>query len=221
MDSRDVAEQLGDLAAELKEVKAEEAREERQERQERSLQRRGALIIAVLAMLLAINSLGSANSGTEQTLNTIQAANTWAFYQAKTIRQTDLQLAADELELLLPGISPPLQGKAGEQVDRYRATAARYESEPDLSDPTNPLKGEGKKELTAIARSFEARRDRASRQGPNFDLAGSAFQIAIVLGSVAILSVSRPLLSVSIVLGVVATLLMLNGYALLIDLPFI
>jgi hypothetical protein len=112
-----------------------------------------------------------------------------------------------------------VRAQAQEKIDRYRATAARYGSEPALDDPSNPLKGEGKKELTAIARDLEGKRDRASRQGPNFDLAESAFQIAIVLGSVAILSTSRRLMGVCLSLGGVATLLMLNGFFLLVDLP--
>jgi hypothetical protein len=201
-------------------VQAEEAREELQEAAERHFQRRSALVIALLAMLLAINALGSSNAGADQTLSTIQAANTWAFFlQAKNIRQTDYELAADDLEVFLPSLPPAQQADARGTIDRYRATAARYESEPDAADPTNPLKGEGMKELTAIARDHEARRDRASEQQPNFDLAGSAYQIAIVLGSVAILSASRRLLGLCVALGAVATVLMLNGFFLVVPLP--
>jgi hypothetical protein len=191
-------------------VQAEEAREELQEAAERHFQRRSALVIALLAMLLAINALGSSNAGADQTLSTIQAAN---------IRQTDYELAADDLEVFLPSLPPAQQADARGTIDRYRATAARYESEPDAADPTNPLKGEGMKELTAIARDHEARRDRASEQQPNFDLAGSAYQIAIVLGSVAILSASRRLLGLCVALGAVATVLMLNGFFLVVPLP--
>src|SRR3712207_8932708 len=50
--------------------------------------RQAALVIAVLAMLLAINSLGGAGSASEQTLRTIEASNTWAFYQAKKDRKS-------------------------------------------------------------------------------------------------------------------------------------
>jgi hypothetical protein len=219
MDSRDVADRVAELADGLKQVQAEEAREELQEAAERHFQRRSALVIALMAMLLAINALGSSNADADQTLSTIQAANTWAFFQAKNIRQTDYELAADDLEVFLPSLPPAQQADARGKIDRYRATAARYESEPDAGDPTNPLKGEGKKELTAIARDHEARRDRASEQQPNFDLAGSAYQIAIVLGSVAILSTSRRLLGLCVALGAVATVLMLNGFFLVVPLP--
>ena len=48
---------------------------------------RTALTIAVLAMVLAIASLGGSNSAKEATQENILAANAYAFYQAKTIRQ--------------------------------------------------------------------------------------------------------------------------------------
>jgi hypothetical protein len=98
------------------------------------------------------------------------------------------------------------------RIDRYRATVARYESEPAT--------GDGKRELLQKAQAFEQRRDRAARQDPNFDFSQALFQIAIVLGSVSIVAASRQLLLLGIGLGGVATVLMLNGFLLLFDLPF-
>ncbi len=60
----------------------------------------------------------------------------------------------------------------------------------------------------------------AMKQDTNFDFAEALFQIAIVLASVAILSYSRMILKLSIVVGVVSTILMLNGYFLFFALPF-
>ena len=96
-------------------------------------------------------------------------------------------------------------------IERWRAKAARYESDP--------VGGRGKKELLATAKGWETRRERAARKDPNFDFSEALFQIAIVLGSVAIVAASRPLLRLSGVLAFLAVLLMLNGYFLLIQLP--
>jgi len=215
MEPRDVADQLSELAAERRELVAERA----EEAGKQGFRRRAALGIAVLAMLLAINSLGGDNAGKEMVNNNILASDMWAFYQAKNIRQTSFRLAADELELLLPALAPEQQPAARAKIDSYTATAARYESEPDPADPQHPLKGEGKKELLARARDFEARREHAQRQDPHFDYAGALFQIAIVLGSVAILAASRPVLGLAFALGAVATVLLLNGFFLWFDLP--
>ena len=48
-------------------------------------------------MVLAVSSLGGSNSAKEATQENILAANAYAFYQAKAIRQTSLKIAAADL----------------------------------------------------------------------------------------------------------------------------
>jgi hypothetical protein len=175
---------------------------------------RAALFIAVMAMLLAITSLGGGNAAEDIMNYNIQASDTWAFYQAKTVRKTSTELAADALEQQLASQNPsPEQRQAMEKkIAEYRATVARYESEPD--------KGEGRKELSKKAIDLTKERDRAMKQDPNFDFSEALFQIAIVLASVAILATSRMILYVAMVAGAFAFVLMLNGYFLFFELPF-
>ena len=184
---------------------------------------RAALVIAFMAMLLAITSLGGGNAAEDMANNNIHASDTWAFYQAKSIRQTSLRVAADGLEadlLANPGMPAGARDFITKKVEEYRSTAARYEDEPDKDDPGNPLKGEGRKQLTARAKDYESRRETAQLQDPNFDFSEALFQIAIVLASVAILATSRLIMKVSIAVGVAATVLMVNGYFLIFALPF-
>lgn len=213
MDANDVAEQIRTA---VEEERAEQRVVER-------LRTQGAFTIAVLAMLLAIASLGGGNATKEMINANIHASDTWLFFQAKNMRQTAHQLAAEQLEttLLLHGnaLSEEARQSIQGNIDKYRRTIARYESEPDPKDPANPLKGEGKKELTARARQWEARRDHAQAQDPNFDYATALYQIAIVLGSVAIVATSRQVLRLSIAIGIIATVMMLNGFFLFFELP--
>ena len=171
-----------------------------------------AIYVGVVAMLLAIATLGGAEATKEMLNANIHASDTYAFYQAKNIRQTLYQISAAELELLAGGgaISGDAAAKAAELVKRYRDTAARYDS-----DPTT---GEGKKELLAKAHEWEHTRDHARAQLPNFEYAEALFQIAIVLGSVAIVAVSPWLLGFSGTLATVALLLTVNGYLLVVPL---
>ena len=197
-------------------MKAEDAAEMiDQDKQNDRFKQRAAVGIAILAMLLAITGLGGANAGKEATNNNIYAANFYAFYQAKNIRQTDLNLAADAIELaFLQDTSLSTEAKAAlkAKADAYRKTSARYESEPDTN--------EGKKELIARAKEFEMKRDHALKQDPYFDYAEALLQIAIVLISVSIVA-TLPWLSVfGGLVGVVGTLLMINGYTLLVEVPF-
>ena len=209
MDANDVAEAVA-------EARAENDAEER-------FRSRVALLIAFMAMLLAITSLGGGNAAEDIFNHNIHASDTWNFYQAKNIRQTALRLAADQLEseLMMAGaaLSPEARAGVEARIKVYRDTVARYESEPDKDDPTNPIRGEGKKELTARAKHFESERDRAQKQDPNFDFAEALYQIAIVLASVSILANSRMIVTAALVAGALATVLMINGYFLLFRLP--
>jgi hypothetical protein len=174
-----------------------------------------AIYIAVLAVLIAVTSVGGDNATKDMIRSSIQAADTYSFYQAKTIRQTTIRTVADDFELRLadPAVPEPTRQKLQEKLASYRATADRYESEPST--------GEGKKELLAKARALEAQRELSLKRDPYFDSAGALLQIAIVLASASLILGGPILLWVSAALGVVGTLLMINGFALLVEVPFL
>src|SRR5262245_45275724 len=124
-------------------MKADEAAELMdRDRESDRFKQRAAIVIAFFAMCLAITSLGGANASKEAFNNNILASNYFAFFQAKNIRQTSYQLAADELELAWlsnPALPADARKAMQAKVDSYKKTVARYESEPDTR--------EGKKEL--------------------------------------------------------------------------
>ena len=217
MDSSDIAEQIREVREELAEDKAEQEAEEK-------FRSRTALFIGLLALLMAIAGLGGDNASEDMIINNIRASDTWAFYQAKNVRQTANKIAAAEMEALLlihgKTLPPVARAEIEKKIGTYKATVERYESEPDPKEPNNPLAGEGKKQLMAQAKDYEEQRDRAAKQDTNFDYAGVLFQVAIVLGSVAILATSRSILIMAAIAGGLACILMLNGFLLLWRLPF-
>jgi hypothetical protein len=196
---------------------AETIRGEDQERRaeaDTTFRRFTAIYLGIIAMLLAITSLGGSNATKVMVNANIQASDIYGFYQSKYARQTSYRLAADQLEVLAaanPAMPEAAKTKIEEHIKRWRTTADRYE--------TDPASGQGKQELLATAKEWQAKRDRAARRDPNFDFAEALFQIAIVLGSVSIVAASRPLVKLSGALAVLATLLMINGYFLLVALP--
>ena len=206
MEAHEIAERIHEDAHEEHHAAARPSRET-------VFRRITAIYVGVVAMLLAIATLGGAEATKEMLNANIHASDTYAFYQAKNIRQTLYQTSTAELELLAAGaaaLSESDKTKAAELIKRHRDIIARYESEPAT--------GEGKKELMAKAKEWEHKRDHAAEQLPNFEYAEAAFQIAIVLGSVAIVAASPALLGVSGVLAVLGVLLTLNGYLLLVPL---
>lgn len=209
MDSTEAA----DLIAELHEERAEHAADDR-------FRNRAALLIAFLAAVLAIGGLGGGNATDDMVANNIKASDSWAFYQAKNVRQTMYEIAADDLEeqLAAGAITPAARAGAEKRLAKYKATIGRYDSEPDPKAPADLLRGEGKKEIKARAEHYEAEFDQASQRDDNFDLAEVLLQLALVMGSVAILALSRWVLTLSAVIGVVGALLTLNGFFLLVPL---
>jgi hypothetical protein len=204
MDSTDAA----DLIAEIHEERAENDAAE-------TFRNRAALLIALLAAMLAVGGLGGGNATDDMIGYNIKASDTWAFYQAKNVRQTMYKIEAERLkaELGTGSIAPAERPSAEARLKDYESTVTRYDSEPDPSDPS---KGEGKKELAAQAEAYEAAFDQASARDNNFDLAEVALQLALVLGSVAILAVNRWILGLSLALGIAGSLLTLNGFLLLV-----
>lgn len=157
-------------------------------------------LITVLAALLAINTYIASGNSSKVLNNTIKANDTWAFYQAKSIKQTLAEMAYDTA----------VDKKEMVKAEKLKAKIDRYESDPAT--------GEGKKELMAKARALEAERDAIKKTSPWLTFAGSAFQIAIVLLSASILAVAPALYTASIVVGAFAALLMSQGLWLWIPL---
>ena len=183
---------------------------------------RAALLIAILAAVLAIGGLGGGNATDDMVGENIHASDAWAFYQAKNARQTMYEIAVDDLEarLAVPGLSASERAAIETRLTRYRATIARYDSEPDQAAPTDPTRGDGLRQIRARAQAHEAARDVASSRDNNFDLAEVFLQLALVLGSVAILALNRPVLWIAAALGLIGSVLTLNGFFLLFPLPF-
>ena len=200
---------------------AQEAADKIQEASEKEVhanelfRRRAGVIIGVLAMVLAITALSTESANREVLAANIQSSDTYAFYQAKNIRQTDTQLAADQLAALLltqPALTSAATAAIQKQIDGDRAMVAHFESDPAT--------GNGKKELLAQAQALDARRAHTEKQLPNFEIAQGLLQIGIVLGSVSIVAAARWLLWTGVGLGAAALLLLLNGHLLLVELPF-
>lgn len=172
--------------------------------------------IGILAVLLAVCGMGGGNAAKDAGRANLDAANTWAFFQAKNIRRTAITMAADELELQLAAQpSMPVDGRKAfdAKINDYRAMVQKL--------TTDPEKKEGLDELFAKGKALEAERDVALRRDPYFDWSQALLQIAIVLASVHLIIGNVMLLGLSGGLAGLGVLLMLNGFTLAFRLPFL
>ena len=143
--------------------------------------RKIALLIAVLALFLSFSETLGKSAQTEAIDANVKSTDTWAFFQAKDIRKTVVNAAADETTLLGASLTDAAAKAAiDKQVAAWRATAARYESDPKA--------GNGRKELAERAKAQEEERDHAMAKYHHYELASAAFQIGIVLASAAVIT---------------------------------
>ena len=143
--------------------------------------RKIALLIAIIALCLALSETLGKGAQTESISKNVEASNLWAFFQAKSIRRTTVQTAADQGKISLNGASDEATKAAlQKQIDDWQKTAARYRSEPET--------GEGTEQLSERAKHAEEERDLATAKYHHFELASAAFQIGIVLASATIIT---------------------------------
>jgi hypothetical protein len=185
--------------------------EELDELKSRKFTKRVALTTAIYAVILAVTSLGGNNAMKEMLLAQQQSSDQWAFYQSKVMREhlyktQKMQIEAGLLERgksMTPEVRKHYEGlmkKSGEEEERYRNE---------------------KKPIEEKARKLESEREINRSKDPYFDYAEVLLQISIVLASIAILSSSGAVFAISMVSAVMGAILMLNGYLLIMKIPFL
>jgi hypothetical protein len=213
METSEITETLHE-AAEHEEPGHEEPHGHAHRLGDETFRKRVGILIGVLAVILAITETAG-NAAMKQTINSnIQASDSYAFYQARNIRQTDNRLAADQLDMLLlsrPDLPDSAVAAIRQKAEDYRKEADRWESDPKTRD--------GKKELKEKADAATAAREAAQERDENFELAAALVQIAVVLASSSILHASRPLVWISVLFAICGTLISLNGFLGVVALP--
>jgi uncharacterized membrane protein YgdD (TMEM256/DUF423 family) len=172
--------------------------------------------IGVLAVLLAFCGVGGGNATKDATRANIEASNTWAFFQAKNMRRHAVQLAANQLEISLaaqPGVTAEVRKQFEDKIHEYRSQVQLLTSDP--------VRKEGLDELFAKAKALEIERDVALRKDPYFDWSQALLQIGIVLASVHLIIGNVTLLGLSGGISLLGVLLMINGFTLALNLPFL
>lgn len=168
--------------------------------------RRAAIVIAILALFLALSEAGAKKADHISTEKNIESSDLFNFYQAKKIRSTIVETAAQTLESQMPGVSDPKAHDALEkQVADFKTKAAEFEHDPKKPEDS----------LDAIQdRADEAgdARELANRQLEHYELGSGAVQIAIVLASAAIITGVGALMWFSVALGAVGVILMTLGF---------
>ncbi len=143
--------------------------------------KRIGLMIAIMAGCLAFSEMAARNAAMDVIRETVEASDTWSFYQAKTIRAAMLRADAQALQVQAAGLAQkPEADQLAKTLADWQATAAREDSEPST--------GEGRKELLAKAQGIEKHRDDRSAASETYEYASGALELGILLASSAIVT---------------------------------
>jgi len=145
-------------------------------------EKRVAVTIAIFAIILSFIQNAGDNGTAQQIVKTSEASNQWAYYQAKSIKGTVVQMQSELLGRLATS-----DQKA--EIERLKAEAARYDAE----------KAEIKTKAEAFTKEATAGADIDNRA----DLASLFLQVSIVICSIAILAKSHPFWWAGIAFGLV------------------
>jgi hypothetical protein len=185
------------LKAYVEELRADRMAQKEKERRE-AWTRYVSLTVVIVAVFAAIATQWSGKySGrtltqlNDATFNQTQAANQWAYYQAKSVKQNLYEVSQTQLQ---PGADP-------KTVKAIEDRIARYEKE--------------KGEIKATAEALEQKRDKArvlataaSEKGSSMSLCVAILTIAIAMASICLVTKKKPLWLISIGLASVAVSMM-------------
>ena len=140
------------------------------ETKEKDFPKRTNQFIALTALVLAIcatfSSLYAGANASKGILSQNKASDSWAYYQAKSMKETMYRIQLDALE-----IDPPASANVAELKAKYQSEIARYDAEEE--------------EIKATATAHEADRDKFLALNRGFAGALTYLQIAILLTSLA------------------------------------
>ena len=141
--------------------------------------KRTGLLIAVLALCLALVETGAKSTQTAAISANVTTNDLWAFYQARSIRETVVTTAAELTETLKAGVADPAMRAAMEaQQKAWRDRAARWADDP--------AGGDGRKQLGERARAAEHEREEVMARYHMYEFSAAAFQVAIVVVSASV-----------------------------------
>jgi hypothetical protein len=163
-----------------------------------------ALTVTILAALLAVTEISGKGAQTKALVDNVTSNDIWAYYQAKSIRQTVVTTTADAFEDMKAGMPPVVADKIDSRIAALRSKAEHYESDPKAND--------GKKELEERAHETEHQRDEALAKYETLEYSGGAYELGIVLFSISMMTKAKLLIYAGATLGLLGIVLMVIGW---------
>ncbi len=170
------------------EMSVEEELQEQIEKAKHPFEKHVAATMAIIAACLAVVAVGGHLMTTEELLAQQKASDQWSYYQAKSIRRYQSEVARD----LFAGM------KMSDQSGQYQKNADKYRKDDE--------------DIQKEAQGLEQESHLRGRQALGFHFGEVFLEFSIVLSSLAILAKRRLLWYVSIVSGAIGVVLAVTIY---------
>jgi len=136
-----------------------------------------AVLVAVLATVMALFSIKGGNIGQAMAQAQARSVNAWAYFQAKSTKQTLAESMLDQLLLdreRATGLPPDAIAVLDKKIDVYRGRVERYESE--------------KAAIKKQAEAYEQEYEELNFHDDQFDIAEAGITVAMALLGIAALT---------------------------------
>jgi len=166
-----------------------------------------ALATVALAVCATLSTFKGGSYSTRSVLSQSQAANQWAYYQAKSLKGYLYEIQKETLESDLQEKDTSLSAAGLEglkaRIASYGKKIAKYDSE--------------KAEIMKEAKKFEQIRDDAQAHSKIFGIAVIFLQIAILLSSIAALMKKKLVWYLGLVIGAAGVFYFFDGFLLFFE----
>lgn len=157
-------------------MSVDEELQEHSEHAKEPFDKKVAVTMAIIAAMLAVDGVMAHLLTTEELLLQQKASDQWSYYQAKSIRRYDSEVAAD----LFKGF----RDLGPEPVEKYKKAAEKYRQDDE--------------EISKEAKALEAESRMKGDQAHRLDYGEVFLELGIVFASMAILTKSNLLWATSI-----------------------
>jgi hypothetical protein len=163
-----------------------------------------AFTTVIFAALATLSTFKGGGFSSRSVVFQAQASDQWAYFQAKSIRESLYRIQKENLTLQL-GLLP--NNVALEEKEKIAQALAQAESKVEKYEAE-------KNEIEKAARTLEQNRDEAQTHGKPLGLAVIFLQIAIVLSSIGGLLKRKEVWYLGLPIGLAGILLFADGFLL-------
>jgi hypothetical protein len=175
---------------------------EKAEKEENKLNTAVAALVAVTATFMALCNVKDGNVVQAMMQAQANSVDQWAYFQAKSTKQTLAELAADELVVqrdTTPGLAPEARAIYDKKIAEHLARAKTYEEE----------KAKIKADAEASAKQYDA----LNVHDDQFDMAEASQSVAVAIFGVTALTQKKWLLVFGICIAAFGFVLGVAGFA--------